>query len=94
MTILLDTTGHRLIFANHTGNVPHTHDFSADRIRVDDLIGYLLLTILHRLKMDGYLLVIIADAATHRGDTLGLQTSEKHLLTNAVGLQALTVYVE
>ena len=44
--------------------------------------------------MDGNLLVFVADAATHGSDALGLKTREEHLLTDAVGLQTLSVDVE
>ena len=40
------------------------------------------------------LLVSIADAATHHRNALRLQPAEQHLLSNAVGLQSLTVHIE
>ena len=94
MTVLFDATCHRFILTHHTSNVPHTYHLPTNGIGEDNLIGNLLFAVLHRFDMYGYLLVIITDAATHSRDTLGLQTSEEQLLTDAVGLQALTVYVE
>ena len=44
--------------------------------------------------MDGHLLVVIADTATHRGDALSLQARKEHLLTDTIGLQALTVDIK
>ena len=44
--------------------------------------------------MDGHLLVVVADAPAHRSNALCLQTAEEHLLTYAVCLQALAVYIE
>ena len=44
--------------------------------------------------MDGNLLVVVADTATHRCDALGLETGEEHLLSDAICLQALAVYIQ
>ena len=93
MSVLLDATRHRLILAYYTSNIPHAYNLSCGCVVVNNLVSDFFLAVLHRLDMDGYLLVVVADAATHRGDTLGLQTSEEQLLPDAVGLQPLTVYV-
>ena len=94
MTILLNTARHRFVLTHHLGDVSDSCDFTCHRIGEDDLIGNLLLRILRVLNMDGNLLVIVADAAAHRGDALGLEAREEHLLSDAVGLQALTVDIE
>ena len=44
--------------------------------------------------MDGGLLVFIGYASSHGRKSLGLQLGEQHLLSYAVGLQALTVDVQ
>ena len=44
--------------------------------------------------MDGYVLVLVGDAAAEGGDALSLQTCKEHLLSYAVGLQTLAVNVE
>ena len=94
MTILLDTTRHRLIFTHHTSHIANTYHLTCCWVREDNLIGYLLFAVLLCLHVDGYLLVIVADTATHRSDTLSLQARKEHLLTNTIGLQALTVYIK
>ena len=94
MAVLLDTARHGLVFTHHTGNIPHTYHLSSSSVAIDNLFGNLLFAVLHRLDMDGNLLVVVADAATHGRDALGLETREKHLLTDAVGLQPLAVYVK
>ena len=94
MAVLFDAACHWVILTHHSGNIPHAHHLACGCIAIDNLIGYLLLTILHSLDMDGYLLVGVADATAHSGDALGLQTTEKHLLSDAIGLQALTVDIE
>ena len=94
VAILFDTTGMRRIFAHHTGHIPDTGHLTRHGVGEDNLIGYLLLRILHRLHIDGHLLVVVADAATEGGDALSLQAREEHLLTNAIGLQTLAVDVE
>ena len=44
--------------------------------------------------MDRRHLVVVGDAATHSGESLRLQLGEKHLLSNAIGLQSLTIDIE
>ena len=94
VSVLLDTTRHRLIFAYHTGHIANTYHLTRCRVRENNLVGYLLFAVLLCLHMDGYLLVIIADTATHRGDALSLQTRKEHLLTNTIALQTLAVYIK
>ena len=94
MAVLLDAACMRVIFPHHPGHVPHPCHLARDGIGEDDLVGNLIFRILRRLHVDGYLLVIIVDAATHGGETLRLQTAEEQLLSDAVGLHPLTVYVE
>ena len=94
MTVLLYTARHWLILTLYSCNIPYTHHLPGGSVAVDNLIGNFLLAVLHRFNMDGYLLVVVADTATHRCDALALQTTEEHLLSDAVGLQALTVYIQ
>ena len=94
MPVLFDAAGVGVIFTYHTGDIPYTGYLARRGVAEDDLVGYLLDTVLRGLYVDGHLLVVVADAAAHGGDALCLQATEEHLLTDAVGLQALTVYVE
>ena len=94
MSVLFDITFRGVVFSHHTGHIPDPYDFAADGVAEDNLIGYLLLRVFCRLNMNGCLLAVGIDAATHGGQTLCLQLCKEHLLSNAVGLQALTVYVE
>ena len=94
MPVLLYAACHGLIFTLNAGNIPYAHHLSCGCVAIDNLIGNLLLAILHCFDMDGYLLVVVADAATHCCDALCLESGEEHLLTYAVGLQALAVDVE
>ena len=73
MTILFDTTGMRRIFTYDAGNIPHAGYLTRHGIGEDNLIGNLLFGILHRLDIDGHLLVVVADAATEGGDALSLK---------------------
>ena len=73
MTVLFDTARHRLVLAYHTGHISYTGHLARHRVREDNLVGNLLLAVLLSLHMDRYLLVIIADAATHGRDALSLQ---------------------
>ena len=86
MTILLNTARHRFIFPYHTCYVSNACYFASNRIRKDNLIGYLFFTILHGFYVDRNLLVIVVDATAHGCDTLGLQTTKQHLLTDSVCL--------
>ena len=94
MPVLLDITVCTVILAYHPRHITHTGHLAADGVAEDDLIGYLLYGVPRRLYMDGHLLVVVADAATHGGEPLSLQTAEEHLLSDAIGLKALAVYVE
>ena len=86
MAVLLDAAGQRVIFPHHARHVGHSHHLSRCGIAVDDGGGNLLLAVLSGLYVDGYLLVGIADASAHGGQSLCLQMAEKRLLANAVGL--------
>ena len=94
MTVLFDATRHRLIFTLNGSHISHPCHLTRYRVREDDLVGNLLLRILRCLYVDGNLLVVVADAATDGCDTLSLKAREKHLLANAIGLQALTINIK
>ena len=93
MTILLDITLVGVILTHHTCHIPYPDRLSTGRVTEDNMIGNLLFTVLCRCYMNRCLLVDITDTATHRGDTLSLQFAEEQLLTDAIGLQPLTVNI-
>ena len=94
MTVLLYATRHRFVFPNHSGNITHTDHLARYRVRKDNLVGYFVLAIVLSLYVDRYLLIVVIDAAAHRGDALGLQTRKEHLLPHPISLQPLTVDIE
>ena len=94
MSVLFYAAGVGVVLTHHTGHIPHTGYFTSGGVAEDNLVGYLLDAVLRGGYVDGHLLVVVTDAATHGSDALSLKTAEEHLLTDAVGLQALSVYVE
>ena len=94
MTVLLNTTAVAVVLSHHTSHIADTGHLTGGGVREDNLVGNLIDAVLGRLHMDGHLLVFVADAAAHGGDALSLEARKKHLLTDAVCLQALTVYIE
>ena len=94
MPVLFDTTRHRVVFPFDGSDVTHPNHLTSGRVGEDDLVGNLLFGVVRILNVDGYLLIIVADAATHRGDTLRLQTGKEHLLSDAVGLEPLTIDIK
>ena len=94
MPVLFNAARHRFVFALHGSHIAHTGYLARHGVGENDLVGYLLLRVFRWLHVDGNLLIVVADAAAHRGDALSLKSREEHLLTDAVGLQALAVDVE
>ncbi len=94
MSILFDATLIRIIFAHHAGHITDSCHLAADRVAENNLVGYLLHTVLGSLHMDGHILIVVVNGTAHRGQSLGLQASEEHLLTDAISLQALAVNVK
>ena len=86
MAVLLYSARHGFVLAHHAGHIADTGHLARHGVREDNLVGNLLFAILLSLHMDGHLLVVVADRAAHRRNTLGLQSREEHLLTDAIGL--------
>ena len=72
VSVLLDTTRHGFVLAHHTGHIANTCHLTCHRVGEDNLVGNLLLGVFLSLNVDGYLLVVVADSATHGGDALCL----------------------
>ena len=94
MSVLLDATVRSIVFAHHACHIAHACHLARDWSGEDNLVGDLFLAVLGILYMYWHLLVIVAETAAHGGDALWLQTAKEHLLTDAVGLQALAVHIE
>ena len=67
MTILLDATLIRIIFAHHAGHITDSCHLAADRVAENNLVGYLLHTVLGSLHMDGHILIVVVNGTAHRG---------------------------
>ena len=94
MPVLLDVAFNAVVLAHDSGHIPDAGHLAADGVAEDNLVGYLLFGVVGGLDMNRYLLVVVADAAAEGGNALRLQVAEEHLLTDAVGLEALAVDIE
>ena len=94
MAVLLDVAAAGVVFTLHGGNIADAHYLARGRVAEDDEVLHFLFAALCGFDVNGSLLRAGVDAAAYSGQALLLQLVEQHLLTDAVGLQALTVYVE
>ena len=94
VAVLLDVAAAGVVFTLHGGNIADAHYLARSRVAKDNEVLHFLFASLCGFDMDGGLLRAGVNAAAYSSQALLLQLVEQHLLTDTVGLQALTVYVE